>query len=73
VVDNGGYREIRDQETSRGIPPVGVDLQVPDLALLATAVGAHGVRTKDPAALTGLVQDALDADRPTVIHLDWTE
>jgi acetolactate synthase-1/2/3 large subunit len=73
VVDNGGYREIRDQETSRGIPPVGVDLQVPDLALLATAVGAHGVRTKDPAALTGLVQDALGADRPTVIHLDWTE
>ena len=73
VVDNGGYREIRDQEASRGIAPVGVDLQVPDLALLATAVGAHGVRTKDPATLTGLVQDALGADRPTVIHLDWTE
>jgi thiamine pyrophosphate-dependent acetolactate synthase large subunit-like protein len=73
VVDNGGYREIREQEESRGIPPVGVDLQVPDLALLATAMGAHGVPTKDPAALTGLVQDALGADRPTVIHLDWTE
>lgn len=73
VVDNGGYREIRDQEESRGIAPVGVDLHVPDLALLATAIGAHGTRTKDPAALTGLVQDALGADRPTVIHLDWTE
>ena len=73
VLDNGGYREIRDQQASRGIAPVGVDLQVPDLALLATAIGAHGVRTKDPATLSGLVHDALGADRPTVIHLDWTE
>ncbi|MFC4948966.1 5-guanidino-2-oxopentanoate decarboxylase [Pseudonocardia sp. GCM10023141] len=73
VVDNGGYREIRDQEHSRGIAPVGVDLHVPDLALLATAFGAHGTRTTDTAAIGELVHDALGADRPTVIHLDWTE
>jgi thiamine pyrophosphate-dependent acetolactate synthase large subunit-like protein len=69
VADNGGYREIRDQQEERGIPPVGVDLPVPDLAALATAFGAHGVRTSDPGALTALVADALSADRPTVIHL----
>jgi acetolactate synthase-1/2/3 large subunit len=73
VVDNGGYREIRDQEHDLGIAPVGVDLHVPDLALLATAMGARGTRTTDTAALTGLVHDALGADRPTLIHLDWTE
>ncbi|TWF80923.1 acetolactate synthase-1/2/3 large subunit [Pseudonocardia hierapolitana] len=70
VVDNGGYREIRDQQEQRGIPPVGVDLPVPDLAALAGAFGAHGVRTSDPGALTALVADALSADRPTVIHLE---
>jgi thiamine pyrophosphate-dependent acetolactate synthase large subunit-like protein len=70
VVDNGGYREIRDQQAARSIPPVGVDLHTPDLALLATAVGARGVRTTDPSAVTALVADALSADRPTVIHLD---
>jgi acetolactate synthase-1/2/3 large subunit len=69
VVDNGGYREIRDQQAARSIPPVGVDLPAPDLVALATAFGAHGVRAGDPGALTALVADALSADRPTLIHL----
>jgi thiamine pyrophosphate-dependent acetolactate synthase large subunit-like protein len=42
---------------------------VPDLAALARAFGALGVRTTDPGALTALVADALSADRPTLIHL----
>jgi acetolactate synthase-1/2/3 large subunit len=70
VVDNGGYREIRDQQERRGISPVGVDLAAPDLAALAIAFGARGVPTTDPGALTALVADALSADRPTVIHLE---
>ncbi|WP_197377623.1 thiamine pyrophosphate-binding protein [Mycolicibacterium baixiangningiae] len=70
VVDNGGYREIRDQETARGIAPIGVDLQTPDFAALAVAMGAHGARTTSSADLTDLVSRALDADRPTVIHFD---
>lgn len=69
VVDNGGYREIRDQQAARSIPPVGVDLPAPDLVALAAAFGAHGVRATDPDALTALVADALSADRPTLIHL----
>jgi acetolactate synthase-1/2/3 large subunit len=73
VADNGGYREIRDQQAARSIPPVGVDLPVPDLAALATAFGAHGVHTTDPGALTALVADALSADRPTLIHLNHWE
>ncbi|BBY15646.1 thiamine pyrophosphate-dependent enzyme [Mycolicibacterium litorale] len=70
VVDNGGYREIRDQEAARGIAPVGVDLRTPDFAALAVAMGAHGARTSSSAELTDLVARALDADRPTVIHFD---
>ncbi|WP_219418025.1 thiamine pyrophosphate-binding protein [Pseudonocardia nigra] len=73
VVDNGGYREIRDQQAARGIPPTAVDLHTPDLAAIATAIGAHGVRTTDPDALTALVADALSADRPTLLHLDIKE
>jgi thiamine pyrophosphate-dependent acetolactate synthase large subunit-like protein len=70
VVDNGGYREIRDQETARGIPPIGVELRTPDLAALAVAMGARGVRTTSTADLTDLVRDALGADGPTLIHFD---
>lgn len=70
VVDNGGYREIRAQQAARGIPPTAVDLHTPDLAALAAAVGARGIRTTDPDALRAHVADALSADRPTLVHLD---
>jgi len=68
VVDNGGYREIRDQEALRGIPPVGVVLHVPDLAALSVVMGARGVRTSASADLPNLVSDALGADSPTLVH-----
>ena len=70
VVDNGGYQEIKDQEAARGIPPIGVELRTPDLAALAVAMGAHGVRTTSSADLTELVSGALGADGPTLIHFD---
>jgi acetolactate synthase-1/2/3 large subunit len=70
VVDNGGYQEIKDQEAARGIPPIGVELRTPDLAALAVAMGAGGVRTTSTADLTELVSGALDAGVPTLIHFD---
>jgi acetolactate synthase-1/2/3 large subunit len=70
VVDNGGYREIQDQEAARGIPPIGVRLRTPDLAPLAVAMGANGIRTTSTADLSDLVSAALGADGPTVIHFD---
>ena len=44
VVDNGGYAEIREQMTDRGIEPQAVDLARVDLPALARAMGASGVR-----------------------------
>ena len=70
VVDNGGYREIRDQEAARGIAPIGVDLHVPDLAALAVAMGGRGVRTTSSADLPDLISDALGAECPTLVHFD---
>ena len=70
VVDSGGYREIQDQEATRGIPPIGVKLRTPDLAALATSMGANGVRTTSTSDLSDLVGAALSADGPTVIHFD---
>jgi thiamine pyrophosphate-dependent acetolactate synthase large subunit-like protein len=70
VVDNGGYQEIKDQEAARGIPPIGVELRTPDLAALAVAMGARGVRTTSTAVLTELVAGALGSDGPTLIHFD---
>lgn len=69
VADNGGYREIRHQQAARSITPIGVDLYTPDLVLLAEAFGARGVRVEEPGEITAHLADALDADRPTLIHL----
>ena len=69
VVDNAGYAEIKDQQARRGIPPIGVDLVTPDLPALARACGAYGVEAADAAAVTGLIRQALTAERPTLIRL----
>ncbi|MEO5662610.1 MAG: 5-guanidino-2-oxopentanoate decarboxylase [Nocardioides sp.] len=69
IVDNGGYAEIREQMVDRGIEPQGVDLQRPDFAALARAIGAHGVVADSVEELGTLAAAALTGDRPTVIHL----
>lgn len=68
IVDNGGYAEIREQMVDRGIEPQAVDLYRPDIAAMARAIGAHGVVVDDVGALGVHAREALNADRPTVIH-----
>jgi acetolactate synthase-1/2/3 large subunit len=69
VVDNGGYREIRDEMVVRGIEPQAVDLTRPDFPAMARAMGARGVSADSPDELGPLAAQALDAGRPTLIHL----
>ncbi|MBX7447270.1 acetolactate synthase [Mycolicibacterium sp. 3033] len=70
VVDSGGYQEILDQERSRDMTPIGVELNSPDFAALAVAMGARGERTTSVADLPDLITSALGAAGPTVIHFD---
>jgi acetolactate synthase-1/2/3 large subunit len=69
VVDNGGYGEIRDQMLDRGIPPLGVDLFVPDLAAVATALGCAASTAGSLEELLEAVRDSFanPAPGPTVI------
>ena len=60
----------RTRRPHAGIPPIGVELRTPDLAALAVAMGARGVRTTSTADLPDLVGAALGADGPTLIHFD---
>lgn len=69
VLDNSGYAEIKEQERVRGIPPIGVDLHVPDLPALARACGALGFDARDAQHAADLAAAALTADRPTLIRL----
>jgi acetolactate synthase-1/2/3 large subunit len=69
VVNNGGYREIKEQEAQRGIDPIGVDLYVPDLAEVARALGAAGVTARDADHAAQLAAAAVNAAGPTLIQL----
>lgn len=69
VVNNGGYRMIREEMEHASVPPLGVDLPSPDFAALGTALGGHGVRVAGPAELRGAVADALRRPVPTVIEI----
>jgi len=68
-VDNGGYAEIKQNETDRGIAPVGVDLRQPDWAALATAFGGHGVSVSAPAEVRPAVEQALAAGGVQLVHV----
>lgn len=69
VINNGGYRAIRDQMIERDFTPLGVELMTPDFAALGRACGANGVRLRGLGGLTEAVADAISAPAPTVIEV----
>ncbi|MEU6285288.1 5-guanidino-2-oxopentanoate decarboxylase [Streptomyces sp. NPDC047028] len=71
VSDNGGYGEIRNEMADRHDPVHAVDLPGPDFVALARALGCHGERADTPERLAEALNNALAADRPTLIH--WPE
>jgi len=70
VFANGGYGEIRAQMRDADIAPVGVDLPVPDLVALATALGGRGVAPRDAAHLASELAAAFDRPGPTLLVVE---
>ncbi|ALE04709.1 acetolactate synthase (plasmid) [Arthrobacter sp. ERGS1:01] len=68
-VDNGGYAEIRANETDRGITPVGVDLVQPDWAALATAFGGTGRKVASATDFAPMLAQAIDARGLQLLHV----
>ncbi len=69
VYDNGGYGEIRNEMADRDEPIHSVALGSPDFPKLARSLGCYGFTLDDPSKLGEAVQEALAANRPTVIHV----
>ncbi len=69
IVNDGGYGEIRREMVERGQPPIAVDLPSPDFATAAKAFGARGAATEDASELTGLIEEALNAEGPSLIEV----
>lgn len=69
VFDNRGFGEIRDQMVSRGIAPLGVDIDQPDFAEVGRALGCATAVAANKRELVEAVRRSLGAGRPTVIHV----
>lgn len=67
--DNGGYREIRQNEMDRGISPIGVDLAQPDWAALATAFGGTGFEATTDERLESVIREAVATKGVTLVHV----
>ena len=67
--DNAKLKEIEDSMVRSQIAPNAVIAHNPDFCALARAYGAHAVAPKSMDELTQAVLAALQADRPTLIHM----
>ena len=67
--NNDGLGQIQLGMVERGIPEIGVHARNPDFLALARAYGADAVRADSLAALAGALEDALAANKPTLIEI----
>jgi acetolactate synthase-1/2/3 large subunit len=74
IVSNNAAWNIEryDQEVNYGGRVVGTTLRHSDYAAMARALGAHGERVEDPAALAGALERAL-ANAPALVDVVTTQ
>jgi len=64
-----GYAEIEDSMRGAGVAPVGVELSIPDFVAIARGFGCHALHVAGLEELSGAIETALYADRPTLIEM----
>lgn len=70
VFSDGAYGNVqRMQKQDHGGRVIATELENPDFVKLAEAFGALGLRAHTPAELERAIQQAFDADRPTIIDV----
>ncbi|MEU8776858.1 thiamine pyrophosphate-dependent enzyme [Streptomyces sp. NPDC048606] len=69
VFDNRRLGMVKLEQEQSGLPEFGTELDNPDFAALATAMGITGIRVVDPADLVDGVRRALDAPGPVLLDV----
>ena len=67
VFNNGALGFIELEQKSSGFVDTGTELQNPDFAAMARAVGIHGVRVENPAQLDAALAEALAHPGPALV------
>ena len=69
IFNNGTLGFVELEMKGMGLMEFGVDLNNPDFAALARAMGLHGVRVEDPADLPGALRTAFAHAGPAVVDV----
>lgn len=69
IFNNGVLGFVALEMKAAGFVELGTDLDNPDFAAMARAMGIHGVRVEDPGDLPGAVADVLSHDGPAVLDV----
>ncbi|MFE2531357.1 thiamine pyrophosphate-dependent enzyme [Streptomyces sp. NPDC059371] len=69
VFDNRRLGMVKLEQEQAGLPEFGTELDNPDFAALATALGITGIRVTDPAELHDSVRRAFDTPGPVVLDV----
>jgi pyruvate dehydrogenase (quinone) len=69
LLDNGALGFVELEMKADGIVNYGTDLDNPDFAAVARAVGIHGVRVEEPAELDSALRDAFTHPGPALVDV----
>jgi pyruvate dehydrogenase (quinone) len=69
IFNNGVLGFVALEMKASGFVETGVDLQNPDFAAMARAMGIHAVRVEDPGDLPKAIRDVLAHDGPAVLDV----
>jgi pyruvate dehydrogenase (quinone) len=67
VFNNGALGFVELEQESTGFLPTGTDLQNPNFAAMAEAIGIRGIRLEDPADVNEAIAAALAQEGPVLI------
>ena len=69
IFNNGLLGFVELEMKAAGFVDFGVDLQNPNFAAMATAMGVHAARVEDPGELRGALQAAFDHPGPALVDV----
>jgi pyruvate dehydrogenase (quinone) len=69
IFNNGTLGFVALEMKAAGLVEAGVDLQNPDFAAMARAMGIHAIRVEDPGELPGAMRDVLSHPGPAVLDV----
>ena len=69
IYNNGSLAMVKLEQNVAGLRDFGTELDNPNFARVADAMGATGIRVEDPSEVRSALERALDADGPVLVDV----